>query len=492
MKNIKIILFALTMALFTSCNTDIVQPGELYPDTTFETVADLQQGLVGVYGAIPGENEIQFNSIFTDEVRIGFANGGQGLISGEYTFILNVNSTDAYSIWATNYTLINFANRLIAAGGNMVVPPSQKEEFDDIMAQAHILRAYGHFKLLTYFSTDLTDDNALGCILVDFVPTIYQQLPRNKNGEVFTFINKDLEYVDKLTSNVKVVGENKETIDRNYISPDMVTAMRARMAAYRGKYTEALTYAQTLITKYPLTIRVQYDRIWEDIPIPSKDEVIFKLARVNGDAKVGATWASVDATIEGSPFYEMSTDLINLLYNPNFAYDKQPDVRAKSFIGETSIFSEDNVVIDKYSGSQGFDLLNAIKVFRSSEMYFIKAEAQASVNDFAGVAATLQAISKERFLFNQAPIIPVPLNSQAAWAEILKQRRIELCYEGHRWVDLKRLGVKAGVSINRNEADCAVYNACFLDNTDYRFTMPIPFAETAANVPITAQQNPGY
>ena len=488
MKNIKIIVLALTTALFASCNTEIIQPGELYPDTTFETVADLQQGLIGVYGVIPGENEIQFNSIFTDEVRIGFANGGQGLISGEYTFVLNVNSTDAYSIWASNYTLINFANRLIAAAGNIVVPPSQKEEFDDIMAQAHILRAYGHFKLLTYFSTDLTDDNALGCILVDFVPTIYQQLPRNKNGQVFDFINQDLEYVNKLTTNVK----DDKTIDNKYISPDMVTAMKARMAAYRGRYTEALTFSQKLINKYPLTTRVQYSKIWKDLPIPSRDEVIFKLARVNGDAKIGATWASVDATIDGSPFYEMSTDLINLLYNPNFEYSKQPDIRAKSFIGETSEFNKDNVVIDKYAGSQGYDLLNDIKVFRSSEMYFIKAEAQASVNDFAGVAATLQTINKERFLFNQAPIIPVPADSQAAWAEILKQRRIELCYEGHRWVDLKRLGVKAGVSINRNEADCAVYNACFLDNTDYRFTMPIPFKETAANVPITAQQNPGY
>lgn len=488
MKNIKIILFAMTVAVFSSCNTDIVQPGELYPEATFQTVADLQQGLIGVYGVIPGENEIQFNSVFTDEVRIGFANGGQGLISGEYTFILNPNSADAFSIWSSNYTLINFANRLISAAENVVVLPSQKEEFDDIMAQAHILRAYGHFKLLTYYSTDLTDDSALGCILVDFVPTIYQQLPRNTNGQVFDFINQDLEYVNKLTSNV----QNGKTVDNIYISPDMVTAMKARMAAYRGRYTEALTYAQELIDKYPLTLRTQYDRIWEDLPITTRNEVIFKLARVNGDALVGATWASVNSTINGSPFYEMSTELVNLLYNPNFDYTNQPDIRARSFIGETSEFDKDNIVIDKYSGSQGFVMLNDIKVFRSSEMYFIKAEAQASAGDFAGVAATLQAVSRERFRFNQAPIIAVPADATAAYAEILKQRRIELCYEGHRWVDLKRLGVKAGVSINRNEADCAIYSACFLANTDYRFTMPIPFAELAANVPITAQQNPGY
>ena len=488
MKNIKIILFALTVAMFTSCETDIIQPGELYPDATFQTVADLQQGLVGVYGAIPGENEIAFNSIFTDEVRIGYANGGQGLISGEYTFVLNVNSGDAYSIWASNYQLINFANRLISAGELIEVPATQKEEFDNIMAQAHILRAYGHFKLLTYFSTDLTKDSAPGVILVDFVPTIYQQLPRSTNGEVFDFINKDLEYVTKLSGN-----ENGGKVADNYfISPDMVTAMKARMAAYRGKYTEAATYAQELITKYPLTPRTTYNNIWEDAPITSRDEVIFKLIRVNGDALVGGTWASVNSTLEGSPFYEMSTDLINLLYKSNFDIEDQPDIRATSFIGATSDFVNDNVVIDKYSGSKGYVMLNDIKVFRASEMYFIKAEAQASANDFSGVAATLQLLSKERYKLNQAPAIAVPADAQAAWAEILKQRRIELCFEGHRWVDLKRLGVKAGVSINRNEEDCAIYGACFLANTDYRFTMPIPFAETAANDAIRSQQNPGY
>ena len=59
-------------------------------------------------------------------------------------------------------------------------------------------------------------------------------------------------------------------------------------------------------------------------------------------------------------------------------------------------------------------------------------------------------------------------------------------------LDLKRLGVKAGVTIDRDPADCSIFNACSIPNTDYRFTMPIPGFEIGANAAIKSQQNPGY
>ena len=489
MKNVKIVLLAFVASLgFSSCEDaiDIVQPGELYPETTFQTVNDLQLGLNGVYGAVSGENEIAFTSVFTDEVRIGYANGGQGLIGGEYGFVLNTNSGDAYSIWQSNYTLINFANRIIEGAKN-VIPAGDNANADDleneahykdVLAQAHILRAWGHFRLLCYFTTDMTDDNALGPILVDFVPKTTDKLPRNTNGEVYNLINSDLAYVSDLSTNAN-------NANRKYISADFVKAFRARMAAYREDYTTAGTLADELLAAYPLTPRGAngYLAIWKDLPVTTgTDEVIFKLDRVDGDTKVGNIWASVNSTASGSPFYEMSTSLYNLLNTGG-------DVRKSAFISNTAT-PPSILPIAKYSGSGGIVLLNDLKIFRSSEMVFIKAEAQAAAGDFAGVAATLQKINIARFA--SPPVIPVPANATAAWAEILKQRRIELCYEGHRYLDLKRLGAKAGVDINRDPADCAINSACFLSSTDYRFTLPIPSVELGANPAIRNQQNPGY
>lgn len=195
MKKINFILIALIVSLFSSCEDalDIVQPGELGPDVTFQTVEDLQFGLNGVYAAIAGENPIAFSTVFTDEVAIGFANGGQGLNGGEYVFNLNAASGDAAAIWNSNYSLVNRANRVID-GAKFVTPTAANQaSYNDILAQAHILRAWGHFVLLSHFSTDLTSDSALGVIKLDFVPSVLDQLPRNTNGEVFALIDEDLD-----------------------------------------------------------------------------------------------------------------------------------------------------------------------------------------------------------------------------------------------------------------------------------------------------------
>jgi len=491
MKNCNIILFLLIASLFSSCENaiEIVQPGELGPTVTFETVGDLQLGLNAVYAAIPGENEIAFSTVFTDEVSIGFANGGQGLIGGEYGFVLNTGSFDAASIWLSNYAMINFANRVIIAAANITPLAGQEAAYNNIIAQAHILRAYGHFKLLTYFSTDLTNNAALGVIKVDFIPSTDQQLPRNTNGEIFDLINTDLAFASSLSTNAA------NTTTRTFVSNDFVKAFKARMAAYRGDYATAATFADELITAYPLTARSTtvanqstspYLSIWSDVAITSgSNEVIFKLERVLNNALVGAIWASVNSTISGSPFYEMSTSLYNLLDNTN-------DIRRRAFVEPSSDIALNRILIGKYSGSGGIVRLNDIKVFRASEMYFIKAEALASTGNFSGVAAELQLVNNARFVVGTAPIIAVPASATAAWAEILKQRRIELCYEGHRYLDLKRLGVKAGVSVDRYPDDCAINGACTISNTDYRFTMPIPVGELGANAAIRAQQNPGY
>lgn len=495
MKKIKFGLMALTLALF-SCQDaiDIVQPGELYPENAFQTVEDLQQGLVGVYGVVPGETEIAFSSVWTDEVRIGVGNGGQGLISGEYAFVMNPTTDEADVIWRSYYFLINFANRIISAAEN-VTPATEAEQmqYDNIIAQAHILRAWGHFKLEQYYTTNMADDSALGVLLVDFVPSTTTLLPRSTNGEVFALIESDLAYVDDLiasdavdSNGDDVDGGNADNADRKFISADFVKAFRARMALYRGDFATAETLADELIATYPLTPGSQYANFWKDNATTvntANDECIFRLDRVPGDATVGSIWASVDTTISGSPFYEMSTDLYALLSGIG-------DRRMNAFVSTTQ--NETIHPIAKYPGSAGATFLNDLKIFRASEMYFIKAEARANASDLAGVAAALQPINNVRFTPGNVPVIATPESVTDAWGQILVERRKELCYEGHRYTDLKRLGTKANMQINRDPADCAINGACTLSTTDYRFTLPIPFTEIRVNPQVRAQQNPGY
>jgi hypothetical protein len=504
MKNFRILLFVAVASLFAACDDaiDIKQPSELLPEDTFETVKDLTLGLNGVYGVIPGENHIIFTSIFTDEVRLGIANGGQGR-DGELAFALNNNSGDAASIWLSNYSLVNFANRLLVGAKNVTPTADELSSYNDIVAQARALRAYGHFQLLTFFSPDMKNDSGLGVIALDFVPTKEQKLPRNTNGEVFALINSDLDFAAQ--NLLTKTAQNKGSL-RTYVSTDFVKALKVRMAIYRGQYDAAEADVDALIAAYPLTKKFAtgassvtpgdasklinesaYFKLFRDALLTgaNSNEVIFKLERAASASTTTGNfyqaWSSVNSKTTGGAFFEVSTALYNNLL-PN-------DIR-RTVIIDPSAFPAFNVrPVGKYAESEKTPLLADVKIFRASEMVLLKAEILANRSDFPGVANAINAIRVARF-GDASANIGIPGNIQAAWAAILDERRLELAFEGHRYIDIKRLGTLAGKTVDRTPSDCSFNNVCTLEATDYRWTMPVPRPEQAANPNI--QQNPGY
>lgn len=500
MKNIKKLFFTIgAVAALTACNDaiDIEQPGRLDADAAFQTVEDLEQGLFGVYANYDTSGEIAFSSIFTDELSIGFDNGGQGL--ADYGFVLNAGSTAPAAFWTGAYAAINSANRLIEAADIIEPEAGEQARYNQILGEAYALRAWGHFFLQAYFTTDYTDDNALGVILVDFVPTIDQQLLRSTNGEVFGLIESDLTRAASLLNN--------DTSDPTRINQDFVTALRARMAAYRQDYATAATLSQQLIDRYPLANRAEYEAMFLDT---DPGEVIFKLERTNGDRYdgqgatgspaaggwAGARFAFVDATLSGSPYFEMGRSLFNLLDPTDIRYDV--NVAPTSLIDPDYQTNQnpatDILVIQKYPGSEGQPLMNDLKIFRASEMVLIRAEAYAANGTINGAtnstAALLKQIRDARF-GTDTPL-PTFANQTEAFAAILDERRVELAFEGHRYLDLKRLGVRANQGVLKDPIDCAFNGACSLPADNFRFTLPLPIVEFNANPGLREQQNPGY
>ena len=493
MKNLKFLLTISFIGLFLSCNDaiDIVQPGELVEDRAFETISDLEAGLTSVYSSFNFENGIGFSSIFTDEVKIGLANGNQGLSDGGYSFILNPASDDAASIWASNYSMINNANRIIRAAGLItydIENPGEVQAVNNIVGQARAMRAFAHLQLLSYFSTDMTDNSALGVIVMDYVPEVFGlELPRSTNGEVYELIEADLAFAEEnISSNVSAT--------RTFLSKSFVYATFARMYAYRGLYAQALPYITQLDALYNLTPKASYPNIWSDAPIvpPINNEVIFKLERTGlNDSRIGNFWYSINATISGSPFFEVGNALHDLLNPTNLPATSIADVRYAAIFGTQSIPTQNILLVSKYPGSEGVNGLNDVKVFRFSEFVLIRAEAFIDAGNLAGAAQEIATLKEIRRGVAAGSVTPtVYANPTEAWADVLKERRIEFAFEGHRYIDLKRLGAKANATIDRAPEDCEINGACTLPIGDYRFTMPIPLIELNANTVI--QQNPNY
>jgi starch-binding outer membrane protein, SusD/RagB family len=229
-----------------------------------------------------------------------------------------------------------------------------------------------------------------------------------------------------------------------------------------------------------------------------RGEVIWSIGRVPGKQTIGSVFNVNSSAFSGISTFEMNRSLFNILDNNGAPWD----VRRRANIDPTSIIDpsyatstnyqvSDVLVVDKYSGIANAQLTNDIKVFRLSEMFLIKAEARAQANDLAGVGTILKRIRDARSTAGPRPL-PTYANVTEAWADILLERRVELCFEGHRYIDLKRLGALANKTIERDPKDCSFFNltSCSFPVTDYRFTLPIHLNETTANRNI--QQAPGY
>ena len=502
MKNLRIYFLAfLSMAIF-SCDDaiDITQPGRFNADAAYQSVEDLQLGLLGAYNELDITDMITFASTFTDEISIGFDNGGQGLGDGRYGYILNSTSGAPGAIWVDQYDAINASTRLIEAAQEITPDASEQAEYNNILGQAYAIRAWAHFVLFTYYTVDYTDDNGLCVPAVDYVPDVDATPGRNTVAEVVNLINNDLSSAANLLD-----GDNS---DITFMNTDFVTAVQARLAAYRQDYATAATLAKSLSDKYPLADKTQYFNMYEDT---DNTEVIFKLERSVGDSYdgqatggggwAGALYAFVNATLSGSPYFEMGRALYNQFDANDIRLERNIDpssVIDPNYASNPNFRNDDILVIRKYPGSDGQPLMNDLKVFRSSEMVLIEAEAAAAQGDLAAAASFIKEIRDAR-LGENTPMMNFS-NAEQAFGAILDERRLEFCFEGHRYLDLKRLGERANRRIDRDALDCEINNSCAgsseypaFDNTNaYKFTLPIPEVERNANAVIREQQNPGY
>ncbi|MBC2838313.1 RagB/SusD family nutrient uptake outer membrane protein [Robiginitalea sp. SC105] len=456
-------VFTGAILLMISCDDQLDQApiGFLSDENTFETLENLQQGLNGAYArATMQEHNIRFD-IITDEVKIGAESGGQSV--DFYNFNLNSQSREADSLWRASYALINQVNRVLDGVETVELQDGQEAALRNIRGQLFGLRAYAHWELLQWFATSYTDGAALAVPYVDFVVTI-EELPRNTVSEVLAGIENDLSMARDLVAASNGV---------EFVNPDMLTALEARIKLYTGEYAQAGALAGSLIQKYPLADRDAYTAMFGDT---DNTEVIFKLRRTAADFAIGEIWYF---NVGGGPFpfLEMSNGLFDRLDPDDVRYDV-------NFWAEVSAPADNSHLIGKYR-NPGF--VNDLKVFRVSEMYLIQAEAAARQGNLTDAAQTLKQLRDARF---GSDTTPESFSSpEEAVVAILDERRIELAFEGHRYLDIRRTRELTGTGINRDPRDCQVQN-CELPVSDYRFNPPVPLAELVGND--NMEQNPGY
>ena len=473
----KFILYSIFIFALWGCDdaTEIFPSDEIAADEALTSPTSIELALNGAMQTYSPYNQLLFSSIFTDETRLGDDNGGQN--TALHNLVLVANTAEPTAIFANLYNSINGATRVIEAIELLdfnQLSDADQQNMNFVRGQALGLRALAHFEALQYYSTDY-NQSSLGVPYVDYVVTV--ELPsRNTVGEVVTGILNDIDTAENLL---------ESSTNKYYFNNNSLKALKSRLLTYLGgteNYNSAITLADELIAEYPLASQEQYEGIFADL---NDDEIIMSYARTITDTPPGLVWYF---TGTGGAKWEMSEGLYNELNDNDIRKGVLLDTEVDGGAIDPVSNPPTTLYIGKYPGKQGFYGLNDYKLFRVSEQYLLKAESQAFLNNLTGAQETLQELKDARY--STSVTVPNFSSTQEAIEYIVEERRIELAYEGFRYIDLKRTRDIRNEGMVRYENDCGGGTPCELLNTDHRWTLPIPQAELDAN--INMEQNPGY
>ncbi len=451
----KSLLAVVLAAIVTACDytdldpTDKVGSGDIFSSTTA-----LEKAVTGAYSQMSLRTTIQVSSVLSDDVYKGGQNGGAGDDSYQWTY--SVGTGDHNNLWSRYYSVINMVNRILLGAENVpATTEAEKQSKNNSIGTALFMRAYVSFDLLRYFS-DFEQGDGYGIPYV-LKPVILETPGRNTVAESFELMLKDLEECQPLLS-------QDTPGNPAYVSKTAAKALMARICLYQRQYSRAYDLAGQVLNEKPLAGRENYTGIWSD---ESNDDVIFKLKKLPGEERIGTIYFSED----NSSAFEPSTELIN-------SYE-EGDIRLTTFIGD-GVDREGVKVkrVNKYKGTPENVGLADQKLLRSSEMILIMAEAKAHTDlDAANsLLNRLRAARIEGWAEQKYSTREEMLN------QILLERRRELCFEGHRFFDMRRF--------ERPIYKPQIDKTLAVDN--YRRVQPIPLAELQGNPVIAKQQNSGY
>ncbi|RZS98288.1 RagB/SusD family nutrient uptake outer membrane protein [Cecembia calidifontis] len=408
----------------------------------FTRGSDAEPAIIGAYEAAArlGQNYVLMAEIPTKNI-VGNALNRQ---FEQMNNLLFLDDNGFYNnLWRENYLLISRVNVIISRVPG--IEDLSTENKNRVLAEARFLRAFAYFNLVRYFgNVPLITEPTTTADLVSL------QVSRDPTEKVYEQIFSDLEFA-------------KQNLPDNF-SGTLATKARATKAAafalatrihlFRKEYSQVLSNSEQVISLRGRSLTNSYQSLYAD---RNTDEAIWE---INYDNIVTNTMARtfLPGALGGVRMLEVNPDIIS-------AYEAG-DLRKNVTIG----MQAGQPFVNKYTrANSGSD---NIIVFRLAEVLLSRAEALAETSFPSSEATELLNEIRRR-----AGLSPVSLNEKNAFInQLYKDRRLELCYEGHEWFDLVRTD-RLGSVLGITDPNKRIW--------------PIPAVELLRN-PNLLPQNPGY
>jgi starch-binding outer membrane protein, SusD/RagB family len=392
-------------------------------------------------------------------------------------WIYNPNIGQIAGYYSAPYGVIAAAN-IVLRDVDKFATATNQTTINRLKGQALAIRAFAHFNLMQYFSVtydrNSTTELALPYIK-EFLVSSTLKPSRISNKEyydnIFADLNQAVAALENIDKPINPVGNTRPFIDRT-----AVYAMQARVNLYAGQWADAIAAATSAIALRPLvSSQAAYSGMYNET---NSGEIIWNVQFDAGQS--GPTFLVYFATNQRS-YFRPAPEVAALPGTSGLI--RNNDIRYNAFF--TNIGGA--LAVTKYRGKGLVSDGNAnFVVFKTGEMYLIRAEARARSGQEVQALADLNTLRAAR-ITGYTPVSG--LSGAALLAEIADERRRELFAEGHRFFDLKRTtrlierGSACGSSLS-------VAGNCTLAPTAREWALPIP--ESVRNANPNIQQNPGY
>jgi len=478
-------LIALSIFLGSCSKTLQEEPYSIAEETFYNTAAEVAAGTNAIYTPLRQVSSI--GGLYTIQLECYadymFGRGSHAPVN-EYAGLDNTNVTRVGDMWKAFYQSIRNANIIIkrAPEGTKIT----QAEVAKFVAEAKYLRALNYFCMVrNWAGVPLRTEKNMEVV----------ELKRSTTEEVYTLIVEDLLEAEA----------NLPDVPRLLGSPSKWAAKTLLADVYLnlGKWTEASDRALQVIQsgKFSLvnvTVADEFEKLYGAEVVTSPEEIFYlKFSRTGSNQ--GFHYVMY-AHYPGSGYFPpggyytnySDSEVLPALKN----WDKADLRYSYNWYPKTFSLGPTTVLNRKFRDTKATGASNAgndYPMYRYADLLLIYAEATARANN----GPTADAMEKVNMIHRRAYGVNPTLanagidfkladyNSLQSFVDlVVRERLYETCYEGKRWLDLKRLGIVKQVILAAKGKTVA----------DKHLLWPIPVVELNYNKAIdpVKDQNPGY
>jgi hypothetical protein len=446
LKYLGLLLITFTLA---ECDLNVIPQDALTSEqitTTSDGLSSLVNGLYAIFKESNGNNcyirqYYQMSDFSSDDIVCAYKTEDDLINSFRYKD-RSAEKSNINAFWEMSYKIIYGANVAISMADLKGEDPFTNQ----LKGESYFLRAFATHNLVRFFAKPYSDANKLepGVIIRE---SKSDNMPKARATleDTYNYIISSLKTAESIMSEEMPSERNND--NHRFATIYSVWSLLSRVYLYKGELDNCILYSDKLINSGVF-----------ELETPESYPGYFASAKTGSESIWLVPFNLIDDQLNGS--------VASMIFNGNNCWAEEGasssimedmgygtsmvdiDQRWKYIVTDAPIVKNgvNMFYISKFSGQDGSPTLSSPVMFRLAEIYLNRAEAYAKKADVTNTVADLNILRENRLIIPEGESIDDYLydNSSITSGEIvdvvLKERRIELAFEGHRIFDLLRNG----------------------------------------------------